>query len=488
MDIAHIALELAPLIKAGGLADVVHGLSAEQARQGHTVKVIVPLYGFLNKKNIDLVDSNEKFVINEKNAWHNNQVFRKKIDAVEVIFIEMHHPDKYFSQKNIYGHKDDIARFLYFSRAALEFLLNDKKQIDILHLHDWHVSACAVIVKDILKKHKLKVKKTVLTVHNFHYQGKCAAHDLDNIGLIGNNYLKQNLLQDADKDHPTSINLLKGGINFSDAVTTVSDTYAKELLQDLHTYGLGKTIEQSKNKLIGILNGLDTNQWDPSSDDDLFFNFSKEQSSAEIIKNKAKNKQALLNELNIHGDELPLFIFIGRLVKQKGVEILEPVIKHILNKGGVFILCGSAIDSSIQKHFDLLKEKYEYSKKAHFHFDYNESLTRKMYSSSDFILVPSLFEPCGLVQLIAMRYGSIPIVRKTGGLNDSVNDFEKPGLKNGIVFDEFSKVDFTSAVDRAFHIYQKNNTEELLKKIMQIDFSWRISTKKYLELYKKLLA
>ena len=330
----------------------------------------------------------------------------------------------------------------------------------------------------------MRVKKTILTVHNFHYQGKCAPIDLDNIGLNGNYYLKEDLLQDPDKKYTNSLNLLKGGINYSDAVTTVSETYSEELLQNMHTYGLGDTIKQAQSKLIGILNGLDINQWDPSNDSRLSMNFSKDQSISDINKIKTENKDALLNELNIQKNK-PLFIFIGRLVKQKGVEILEPAIKYILNKGGVFILCGSAIDSEIQSHFDKLKEKYESSRKAHFHFDYNEALTRKMYGASDFILVPSLFEPCGLVQLIAMRYGTIPIVRKTGGLNDSVNDIKKPGLKNGIVFDKFNEAEFIKAIDRAFDLFQKKEIKDLSKKIMQIDFSWEISAKKYLDLYTK---
>ena len=485
MKIVHIALELAPILKVGGLADVVHGLSTELARQKHSVKVIVPLYGFLNKKNLGLIDSNEKFVVNEKKSWHNNQVFRKKFDGVEVIFIEMHHPEKYFSQKNIYGYENDIPRFIYFSRAALEFLLNEKKEIDILHLHDWHVSISSVIAKDILKEHGLKVRKIILTVHNFHYQGKCAPIDLENIGLNGNNYLKPDLLQDSNKKYPNSLNLLKGGINYSDAVTTVSKTYAEELLNNMHTYGLGQTIQEAKSKLIGILNGIDTDQWNPSTDNSLSCNFSKTQSSEEIVSKKAKNKQSLLCELSLQGLNRPLFIFIGRLVKQKGVELLEPIIEHILRKEGIFILCGSADDPLVQKHFEELKEKYKSSQQIHFHFDYNESLTRKMYGSSDFILVPSLFEPCGLVQLIAMSYGTIPIVRKTGGLNDSVNDIEETGFKNGIVFEKFNQTEFIKAIDRAFALYQKPSLGTLIKKIMQIDFSWEVSAKKYLSLYQK---
>jgi starch synthase len=490
MHVVHIAAEFAPLIKAGGLADVIHGLSVELAKQGNNVKVIVPLYKFLDKKKLGLSFPIKKFVINEKNAWHNNFAFYKKIDNIEVIFLEIHHPDKYFSQENIYGYETDISRFIYFSRAALEFLLIQKQVIDILHLHDWHTCICALIVKEILKKHHLKINSVVLTVHNFHYQGKCAPVDLDNIGLNGKKYLTQDLMQDPNLEFPHSINLLQGGIVFSDAFTTVSKTYARELLEKKHAYGLENIIKNNKDKLFGILNGIDDLQWNPAKDSALYYNFSSKLNTAKIHDAKVKNKKALFQELHLKDYEKPFFVFIGRLVKQKGIEILEKAIKHIIDRNGTFCLCGTTDEATTRKHFDLLKQKLAKNHNVHFHFDYNENLTRKLYASADFILVPSLFEPCGLVQLIAMRYGTIPIVRKTGGLNDSIEDFElNKGYQNGIVFDKFHENALICAIDRAFKLYEDTKEhQQLSKKIMQIDFGWEKSARKYLKLYKKLIS
>lgn len=488
MYVIQIATEYAPYLKVGGLADVISGISQQLARENIQVSCILPFCPSLKKGPLKLTPQKDPLVLWEKNRWHNNTVWQTKQKNVELIFLEAHHPDQYFSRERIYGYPDDLLRFLYFSRTAMEYLLRQQRTIDTLHIHDWHSSICPVIYKDVLKQHQLKIKKIVLTVHNFHYQGKGSTHDLDHIGLNGASYLTQDKLQDNDAKYPNSINLLKGGIIYSDVVTTVSPTYAKEILQTKGAFGLETTLKTHRKKLIGILNGIDEEEWDPQVDSAISYPFSKEDSPEKVAAQKALNKQALQKEVGLSIDPTKcLMISIGRLVHQKGPELIESAIKTTLDAQGQFILCGSAADESLQDHFNKLQRTYQKNPHVHFHFQYNEQLTRKMFASADFIVIPSRFEPCGLTQLIAMKYGCIPIVRKTGGLSDTVFDVKETmiadHLKNGYVFEEYDTKQCVETVKRALEDYQHSYIKALSHKVLQLDFSWKKPVQKYLQIF-----
>lgn len=486
MRTVHVSAEFAPIIKAGGLADVVHGLSSELVRQGHEVRVFLPFYSFVQKKLATKMQK-QKLVIYEKNQWHNVSIHMEKLDNISLVFFEMHHQKAYFSRENIYGYEDDAQRFIFFCVACMEFLSQEKKEIDILHLHDWHTSLCAPIVKDKRKLQMKHIKSVVLTVHNFHYQGICSTDDIKNVQLDAQKYLSPHKMQDPSSGTPL-LNLLKGGITYCDAFTTVSPTYAQELLQNKHTYGLEKEIHTHKNKLHGILNGLDSTHWNPKKDLSLQKNYAKEETPEKVYLAKLENKVALLKDISIKDPHKPLFIFIGRLVVQKGIDVLEDVIEYIVKKGGNFILCGSSSHLETLETFSQLEKKEHFKDRIHIHLHHNESLVRRMYASSDFIVVPSLFEPCGLVQLIAMRYGTIPIVRKTGGLNDSVQDIAlDPSKGNGFVFEAFLKESIFSAIDKACNIFTHGELKKIFFQIMQLNYSWEKPAIAFTELYQSLI-
>jgi len=488
MNIVEISAEFAPIIKVGGLADVVHGLSMELVKRGQDVTVILPFFPWIKKKIPHVRNTKKTIVTCEKNQWHNNSIWEVIQDQVHLIFIEDHHPDRYFSRENIYGYQDDIARFLYFSKVAMDFLLNEKKTIDVLHLHDWHTAICPILYKDILQSHNMTVKKIAFTVHNFQHQGKCSQQNLRNIGLDAKKYLNKELLQDESSDDLELLNLLKGAIVYSDVVTTVSKSYAQEVVQKEGAFGLEKVVKDNKGKLFGIVNGLDYEEWNPEKDTHLKGHFSPRNTEKELHEAKLVNKQNLQSELGLAPDSMkPMFISIGRLVWQKGPELIKEAISYIINSGGQFVLCGSSPEKDTQKKFDELKKMYNSNKNIHFHFDYNEPLARKMFAGADFIIIPSKFEPCGLTQLIAMRYATIPIVRKTGGLADTVFDVDDKNVpekaRNGYVFEKDDASELFESLKRAFNDFKNNKTKHIAYKNLELDHSWTEPAKEYLALF-----
>lgn len=475
MRIVHLAAEFAPIAKAGGLGEVLLGLTRELSKKGLDVEVILPKYDFIDLskvQNLGLEVPNFKFLDSQNAVW------TCRYEECRLSLIESRHPAGYFHRGKIYGCEDDIARFTYFSRAALEYLALENKPIDILHLHDWHVALCAPMVRNLFSH--LKVKSVVLSIHNIEYQGKCAAADLDKIGLRGDFY---GALQDDDPKHPKTINLLKGGLVFSDALVPVSPTYAKEILTPEYGGGLHGTLLKVKSKIFGILNGIDTKIWDPEKDPCLKTHYS--------VESVAKGKQAARTQLKL--SKRPLIGAITRLVVQKGPELLEEAIETTLKLGGTYLLLGSSPHPKMQEHFNHLQKKYKENPQVFFQFEYNETLAHQLYAALDFLLVPSLYEPCGLTQMIGMRYGTVPIVRSTGGLKDTVFDAEDPSipvkLRNGFVFREATKDSMNQTLKRAFALYHSDPVtfQTLIRRGMQTDFSWKNPALEYIKLYRALL-
>ncbi len=481
MKIVHLAAEFAPLAKAGGLGDVLVGLTRGLIKLKADVSVIIPKYGFLPP--LPSLKEVATFQCTEQGQSYTNKMWSCEVENCHLLLLEAFHPKNYFNRPQIYGEVDDVARFLYFSKASLEYLKNQAP--DILHIHDWHTAGSAILAKDLFQ---LK-SSVLLTIHNASYQGRCASWDLDAIGLKGQEYLQKL----HDDQYPNAINLLKGGIVYADCVNTVSPTYAEEILTPEIGGPLSATFRQYKNKLHGILNGIDQSIWNPATDKNLPALYSKTEKAIEIINHKQLILSELQKRFGLGDNKRPWIGAITRLVHQKGPELLEEALRQTIQNGGSYLLLGSSPDPKIQHHFDQLKMKYADNKNVFFYFEYNESLAHQFYSCLDFLIMPSNFEPCGLSQLIAMRYGTIPIVRKTGGLKDTVFDLEDETIpskkRNGFVFENATKEDLKHAIQRAIQFFMNKQDEYqfLVRRVMQQDFSWDKPTLEYLKLYKKII-
>ncbi len=427
MKVIHVASEMHPIAKVGGLADVVHGLSKELIRMGHEVEVVLPKYETLllsHVKDLQKIDS----------RWHG------KVDHVPVTFLEMEN----ISLKSIYGEPDDPSRFIAFCKAAASYI----KKADIIHLHDWPTSLLATLTDH----------KTVLTIHNMQHQGLCAG----GIGL-------------PDPINPDQTNLLRTGIENADSVTTVSPTYAKEILSTQKGCNLQAVLK--KKGVTGILNGIDTDWWDPKIDPNLLVHF-----PPNVAQAKMQNRIALQKKLQMAPPKGKLVAAITRLDPQKGPTLIRAGLHHTLEKGHQFILLGTPSTAEMEKEFSTLQKEYANNPNVHFHFEFDHALGHMLYASSSLILIPSIFEPCGLTQMLAMRYGTLPLVRKTGGLADTV--FEKI---NGFVFEKPDAVELTRALDRAFTC-SNSKWEILQKNALESDFSWTASAKRYLTEYRTTLS
>lgn len=459
MRIVHIAAEFAPIAKAGGLGEVIVGLCRELNRSGHSVDVIIPKYGFISL-NKNTKQSQFKCLANTHTMWST------EIEGCRLHLLEA----DCFNRGEIYGYEDDLPRFIYFSRAALDYLQLQNKPIDALHLHDWHAALCAPLIKDIFKD--LPVRKVILSLHNIEYQGKCAAADLDAVGMKGETYLVKEKLQDDNPKFPKTVNLLKGGIVYADAIVPVSPSYAKEILTPEHGFNLDRTLRGVQGKIFGILNGIDTTLWNPAQDRALIVNYT--------VASALKGKE--LNRGHFHLDQRkrPWVGAVTRLVPQKGPELLEAALEKTVEMGGSFLLLGSSPIPKIQDHFNRLKERYRAHPQVFLQCSYDEALAHLIYASLDLLIVPSRFEPCGLTQLIAMRYGTIPVVRATGGLKDTV--FEG---QNGFSFSDATIPSMSGALERACRVFRSDPEafQGLMQRGMNGDLGWRKPAQEYVKLY-----
>lgn len=498
MYIVHIASELAPVAKVGGLGDVTLGLCRELSWKGHDVDLIIPKYDCMDSDTIrDFAVDTQELMSFYEGRWFSNTVWVGWVENMKVYFIEPHHPNYFFNRGCFYGCEDDIDRYTYFSRAALEFLHQKKFRPDILHLHDWQTAAVAPLYKEIYVKEGLNSAKVVYTIHNIEYQGKCAPFNLDRIGLNGAEMLSPDKMQDSYS--PNTANLLKGAIVYSDYVTTVSPNYAQEVLTPIGGRGLDPVLQKYQHKFSGILNGIDYSYWNPEIDHYLPTHFSSRETPADkkdrnTLDKKSYIKKLLRERLALEEVHAPLVGCVTRLVPQKGLDLIKHTIEYTLQHGGQFVLLGSTPIASINAEFHSLQKKYGDTGHVHLTLFSNEELAHNIFAASDMFIVPSIFEPCGLTQMIALKYGSIPIVRKTGGLADTIIDvdysmqpFEKT---NGYVFDHPDRSGIDSALNRAFDCWLHNPSKwrELMINGMNIDFSWRKPTEKYVEVYTKLIG
>lgn len=498
MHIVHIASELAPLAKVGGLADVLLGLCRELSWKGHDVDIILPKYDCMDSSQIrDITVEMHDVQSFFQGEWHHNTVWKGWVENLKVYFIDPHHPRHFFHRGCFYGCEDDVDRFLYFCRTSMEFLLQKSLQPDIIHLHDWETAAIGPLYYDVYQNLGYRKPKLVMTIHNLEYQGRCAPADLDKIGLASASYLVPEKLQ--DNQYPLLINLLKGGIVYSNFITTVSPNYAKEALTPEGGKGLEKTLDSYKSKFAGVLNGIDYSYWNPEIDRFLPAHFSEREVPANkkdyhTLDQKAFIKKVMRERFMLAEEHRPIIGCIARLVPQKGIEMIKHAIMTLPEKNAQFVLLGTSPIPEINNEFHSLKHKYADHPHITLILHHQEELAHLIYAGSDMFIVPSLFEPCGLTQMIALKYGAIPIVRKTGGLADTIIDVDtsdKPfDSTNGYTFNDPTPEGLDSAMDRAIQCWFENPDKwrRLMVNGMKIDFSWNNASNQYLEIYTKLLS
>lgn len=485
MHIVHLAAELSPFAKVGGLADVCQGLYKELIQQGQKVTFLLPKYACIQWDG--KVEKLYPFSSFFAGRWQKNQAWILPWEGGKLCLLEpLSLP--LFQGPGIYEFSSalsEIEHFLYFSRSALDFLCQSPflPKVDVFHVHDWHTAICPYLIQTWFIDSPLAKKKSLLTIHNLFYQGSCLPSQLQLTGITPNH-----LLPKEEK-----YSLLKIGIESADWITTVSPTYAKEILSPEQGMGLERSLNHQKQKLCGILNGLDAEDWNPKTDTSIAFPFSADQPIEVVVAQKKNNKKMLQQELQLSIENKPFLILVSRLVEQKGLDLMEKAIEAFVALGGQVLLIGSGACPQWKKRFERLK-KHLPPHQAYFHFAFDEPLSRKAYAASDFILIPSRFEPCGLTQLIAMRYGSIPIVRKTGGLADTVFDVEDTKVgsshRNGYVFSNYEEQEMIATLKRAFFTFtsQKEKHNTLMEKALSYPSSWRIPAQSYLHLYQKLLS
>lgn len=492
MRIIQVASELAPIAKVGGLGDVVFGLSRELLRLGHQVEIIIPKYDIIDTdkiENLTCTQENSPCVFEEKTYF--NTIWNGKVNSLNVTLIEAGHPWQLFNRGCIYGCQDDNVRFLYFSKSIFDYLFTQKRQPQILHIHDWQTAALA----PLLRKKGGRTPKMLFTIHNLKYQGRCSPEELEKIGLEKEEYFTPENMQDSL--FPEAANLLKGAIINADFVTTVSPTYAEEIKTPPFGEGLDPLIKNISSKFCGILNGIDYEYWNPETDPLLPGHFSskekiKKGEHKKTLSNKGLLKRKLRERLRLEEVHRPLIGTICRLVPQKGVEFFRHAMDSIVAMGGQFLILGTSPIPSIDAEFHALQ--YHFANHPHIAvtLQNQEDLAHLIYAGCDMLAAPSLFEPCGLTQMISLRYGTIPIVRATGGLCDSVYDVEtskKPIEEtNGFVFQEATSAAFDSALYRAIRMWydHPDTWKELVIRGMHWDFSWNNPAKEYLKIYQKI--
>ena len=476
LKILFVSSEVTPLAKTGGLADVSAALPQSLIEMGHDVKVVMPLYRSVAQGDYRLEQSDVTFEVPLKGQQSKGNVFSTQLGAqLPVYFVEN---SAFFDREGLYGtprgdHPDNAERFIFFSRAALELSRGIGFQPDIVHCNDWQTGLIPVYLKTLYKDDPhFAQARTVFTVHNLAYQG---VFPKETMGLSG---LPESLFSINGLEFYGRMNFMKGGILFSDVVTTVSRKYSQEIQTQEFGHGLEGVLRNRQTELFGILNGVDYKEWSPESDPHIAAPYGVQNLAG---KNECKKDVLQLYEL-AEGKRTPLIGMISRLAGQKGFDILLEALDDLFRLDVQFVLLGTG-DEVYEKEFEkkALKHKTKMSVKIAF----DNALAHKIEAGADMFMMPSRYEPCGLNQMYSLKYGTIPIVRATGGLDDTIKDFDVNSLKgNGFKFEDYSAAALVETVRRALKVYQDETLWlQLVKNAMGEDFSWGQSAEKYSQLY-----
>lgn len=460
------ASEVYPFAKTGGLADVAHSLP-RALHDSYEITVVMPLYSCVDRKKYSIKSLNKSFIVSMNYIDYTIDLYGCTYEGIEYTFTysSLLCDREFLYGTAIRGYEDNALRFAIFNRAIIELLRSDA--YDITHLNDWQTALVPLLLED----ENLIKTKTIFTIHNLAYQGLFPYERLEEIG-IDSKYFRSDILEFYGQ-----VNFMKAAITYSDVLTTVSQNYANEILTEEFGFGLNGFLTYHKNKLIGIVNGIDSEHFTPSKDKLIEYPFTN-------LTEKKLNKKSYLKEKKLTGINKPLFVFIGRFTGQKGIDLLIDSLENIASND-----CNIAILGDGELYYqDRIKEIAKKYSNIHFEFKYNEVLSHQMYASCDFLLMPSLFEPCGLNQMIAMSYGAIPIVHNVGGLKDTVQNLNRFNTKSnkgyGILFEKASSELFEKAFDKALELYgTKREYNKIVKHNMLCDFSWNHSAKLYSKLY-----
>ena len=472
MNIVYVASEVAPFIKTGGLGDVAGSLPAAFAEAGHQISVFCPLYSAIRaeqRKKLTMVKS-----CYVQLGWRNQYcgIYHCAQNGVDYYFLDNEY---YFARGQIYGEYDDAERFAFFSKAVLDVLPALEIKPDIINCNDWQ-TALIPVYYNLMYRGQMDYEniKTVFTIHNIAFQGRFSRDVLEYVfGIDDSNYRSGFMVMDGD------VNLMKSAIVASDAVTTVSPTYAEEIQTAYYGHGLDSILRSNSYKLHGIINGIDMDLYDPAKNSSLFASYSPADTAGKLT-----GKMELLKLCGLEGtDETPVIGMIGRLTDQKGLDLVEAILDELLQDDIRLIVLGKG-DHRFEQMFVAAKKRHP--EKISVSIMFSEDLANKIYAGSDMFLMPSKTEPCGLAQMIALSFGTIPIVRETGGLRDTVTAFvDYLGTGNGFTFHSYNAHDMLHVIRQACEVYRFNRAawEKLVVRGMESDFSWKSSAEKYIEVY-----
>ena len=471
MKILYVTSEANPFAASGGLGDVMGALPRAVAKEGHQCQVIMPLYNTVKPEHREKLQwvTNISFNL----SWRHTGASIYKIDHNDVTyyFVENHY---YFDRGRLYGEFDDAERFAFFSRAVVEFMLQSGNIPDILHANDWQTAPAIIYLKtEYAHIGALRNIKTVYTIHNIEYQGKFGSHILGEV--FGIDSMHRGVV-----DFDGCINLMKGAIVSSDFITTVSPNYANELEHDFFAFGLSSIIRGSRHKMRGVINGIDYDYFSPEKGGDIYYSYN----TRTYKSGKAKNKAALQAEVGLAVEsDIPLVVMITRFASQKGIDLVLHIIDELLCENVQVVVLGTG-EKEYEDAFRGVESRHP-NFKALIKFD--RVISKKMYAGADIFLMPSKSEPCGLAQMIACSYGTIPVVRSVGGLYDSIRTYGEEGA-NGFRFDNYNAHELLFTIKDALRLYSdKKNWNLLTASAKKSNFTWENSAKEYISIYNNLI-
>jgi len=480
MKICLAASEITPLAKTGGLADVAGALTAYLDTRGHDIRALVPFHSAIETSGLDVAPVD---FLQDRHLWLGQNHYRYSIDTVTLpgsaARIYLLRCPALYDRPGVYtSEPDEHLRFIALSRAAIEMCQQMSFAPDIFHCHDWHTALIPLYLKSLYAWDRLFAQtRSVLTIHNIAYQGVFGADIVHDMGLRDH---RGSLYQDdLDQDR---VNFLKTGVLYADLLTTVSPTYAREILGPEFGMGLQDLLKQRRDSLIGILNGIDDTEWDPRRDPLIAHNYDARRTSG-----KVKNKLPLLRELGLeqHAD-LPLIGMVTRLTAQKGLDLVQRVVPELIERGRFTLAVLGSGETRYEQFFHWLQERFP--GRVCFWRGFNNRIAHRIEAGSDMFLMPSLFEPCGLTQMYSLRYGTPPIVRRTGGLADSVQLFDPAsGLGTGIVFNDYDAPALRWAIEYGLELYRDKRTwRRLMQNGMAKDYSWKRQGQIYVDVFRQL--
>lgn len=472
MKILFCSGEAYPFSKSGGLADVAAALPKALKKLGHDVKIITPFYQSIKSYLSSMTYVGERIIkmgIYEKNAKYYT------LDHEDVTYIFVDNED-FFNRKRYYGYEDDAMRFTFFNFAIFEYMLLSDDYVDIVHANDWQTGLIPFFldVKYRPLNPDFQRMKTLLSIHNLEKQGSYPMETEKLFNAKNFTYI-----------HMDRVNFLKCGIMRANGINTVSENYRNEILTRFYGFTLDGPLKARQQDLYGILNGLDQDLYNPMKSSMVYHNYNE----SNFIEGKRINKEKLMSELNLVHQDLPLVAFIHRFARQKGIDILMPVLDEFMKEKAFNLVILGYGDALYEQYFSELQKKYP--EHVYYENGFNASLSQKVYAASDLFLLPSLFEPCGLNQMIAMRYGSLPLVRETGGLKDTVTPYNKfTGVGVGFAFKNYDSQELKHTLNEALELYHTDQDSwmNLVNQAMHVNHSLPKMAKKYVELYQKILS